>query len=320
MIKFIFFVLTEKLTGMTVAKFIFIIGISILFGCNNQETRYSPTYSNEPTLLYNEYIFGIHPLYNPKALQEIYGPLVDTLSQLIPNAVFRLEASKDYAAFDQKLYAGKFHFALPNPYQTVNAIKKGYRVFGKQGDDYKFTGIIIVRKDSDINLIQDLKGKSVSFPAPTALAATMMPQYYIYEHGLNVMEDIEIKYVGSQESSIMSVLTGNTAAGATWPVPWLALIKKRPEIAEQLEVKWETEPLVNNSLVVRNDIPDSLVTQVSEIIFALHTHKDGQKILKRMEVSKYEKANNSTYSIVEIFLKKFNTEVRPIKIAKSNKQ
>ena len=285
------------------------IGIS----CNNNATEeYRPTFSEKEFNKTKEYIFGVHPLHNPKRLQEIFGPIIDYLTDEIPNASFRLEASRNYAAYDKKLYEGKFHFALPNPYQTVNSLKFGYRVFGKMGDDENFCGIIIVRKDGNIREVKDLKGKAVSFPAPTALAATMMPQYYMQSYGLNVMKDIEIKYVGSQESSIMNVYLGNTVAGSSWPPPWRALIKERPELAEALEIKWTTEPLLNNGLVVRADIPDELVKQVADILFNLHKHEKGKRWLKRMELSKFEQADNQTYEIVHEFLKKFNSEVRKI--------
>jgi len=285
------------------------IGIS----CNNNATEeYRPTFSEKEFNKTKEYIFGVHPLHNPKRLQEIFGPIIDYLTDEIPNASFRLEASRNYAAYDKKLYEGKFHFALPNPYQTVNSLKFGYRVFGKMGDDENFCGIIIVRKDGNIREVKDLKGKAVSFPAPTALAATMMPQYYMQSYGLNVMKDIEIKYVGSQESSIMNVYLGNTVAGSSWPPPWRALIKERPELAEALEIKWTTEPLLNNGLVVRADIPDELVKQVADILFSLHKHEKGKRWLKRMELSKFEQADNQTYEIVHEFLKKFNSEVRKI--------
>ena len=99
------------------------------------------------------------------------------------------------------------------------------------GDDNKFAGIILVRRDSGINKLSDLKGKKVSYPARTALAATMMPQYYFQTHGLDVNRDIENLYVGSQESSIMNVYLGNVAAGATWPMqnPWVPP-EKRPSV------------------------------------------------------------------------------------------
>lgn len=293
---------------------VLIIGILLnLIACKSKNQKeYRPSFTSTHPKLENKYIFGVHPLHNPKRLQEIFGPMIDYLTENIPNAVFRLEASRNYAAFDEKLYTGKFHFALPNPFQTLNSLKHNYRVFGKMSDNENFRGIIIVRKDSNIKNIYDLKGKAVSFPAPTALAATMMPQYYMQMHGLEVMKDIDIRYVGSQESSIMSVYLGNTAAASTWPPPWRALIKERPELGEQLEVKWQTESLMNNGLVVRNDVPDEIVKQVSELLFNLQTKPEGKLWLKRMELSKFESANNKTYDIVKNFLEKFDNKVRKI--------
>lgn len=87
------------------------------------------------------------------------------------------------------------------------------------GDDDNFRGIILVRKDSGIKSVKDLVGKNISYPAPTALAATMMPQWYLHIHGINIHTDITNSYVGSQESSIMNVFLGKSAAGATWPPP-----------------------------------------------------------------------------------------------------
>lgn len=282
-------------------------------GCDNTvREQYSPRFSKKQPRKNNEFVLGVHPLHNPKRLHEIFSPITSYLTEQIPGAVFRVEASRNYAAYDEKLYAGHFHFGLPNPYQTVNSLKHGYRVFGKMGDDENFRGIILTRKDSGIEKVTDLKGKSISFPAPTALAATMMPQYFLQTHGLEVMKDTNIRYVGSQESSIMNVYLGDVAAGSTWPPPWRALAKERPELAEALEVKWSTAPLPNNGLVVRHDVPEEIEKQVASLLFSLHTHEQGRKWLRRMELSRFEKATNQTYAPVLKFLKDFNTTVRPI--------
>ncbi len=74
----------------------------------------------------------------------------------------------------------------------------------------------------------------MGYPAPTALAAPLMPQYYLQTHGINVIAELGNKYIGSKESSVMNVFSGKSAASATWPPPWKALSKKRPELAEQL--------------------------------------------------------------------------------------
>lgn len=282
----------------------------VLAGCSEDETVELPQFGTEKAVDIQVYRFGIHPLHNPSRLHEIFGPVMEYLNEHIDGAQFRVEASRNYAVYDEKLFAGEFEFSLPNPYQTITSLDHGYRVFGKMGDDHNFRGIILVRKDSGINKVEDLKGKPVSYPAPTALAATMMPQYYLNTHGLDVMQDVENRYVGSQESSIMNVYLGDTVAGATWPPPWSAISKERPQLAEELEVKWETEPLPNNGLVVRRDISSDLVDQVADLLFSLHTHAEGQAMLARMELSRFEPANDSTYAPVREFLERFSAEIR----------
>ena len=285
----------------------------MLVSCDQEPlAEYNPKYASVPFGggVEKVYIIGVHPLHNPKRLHEIFAPIAEHLSKNIEGVSFKIEASRNYAAYDKKLYSRKFHFALPNPFQTVNSLKHGYTVFAKMSDDQNFRGIFLVRKDSNIKSVKDLKGHAVSFPAPTALAATMMPQYYLQQHGLNVMKDIEVKYVGSQESSIMNVMLGNTKAGATWPPPWRALSKERPELAKELHVIWQTSPLPNNSLVVRDDIKPAIVSQVKNLLLNLHKHQEGKKWLMKMELSKFADAKNETYKPVVAFLKRFNKEVR----------
>ena len=279
----------------------------------NKEEYQEPAFSSEKVKTKTAYIFSVHPLHNPKRLHAIFNPLMEYLSREIDGVNFVFEASRNYAAYDERLYSRTPHFSLPNPYQTINSLKYGYRVFGKMSDDDNFRGIILVRKDSGIEKVTDLKGKTISYPAPTALAATMMPQYYLQSHGLNVMNDVTSAYVGSQESSIMNVFYKDSAAGATWPQPWKALIKERPELEKELVVKWQTETLPNNSLVVRDDVPESIVTHVAKLLFDLQNSPQGQEWLEKMELSRFEPATNETYSVVVSFIEKFNAEVRPVK-------
>ncbi len=281
-----------------------------LVGCMEQGNAELPQFTSQPVDSRTIYRFGIHPLHNPTRLHEIFSPLMDYLSRHIDGAVFKVEASRNYAAYDEKLYRREFHLSLPNPYQTVESLEHGYRVFGKMADDQNFRGIILVRKDSGINKVADLKGKAISYPAPTALAATMMPQYYLQTHGLNVMRDVDNRYVGSQESSIMNVFLGHTAAAATWPPPWRALSRERPQLAQQLEIKWQTSSLPNNGLVVRQDVSPEVVEKVAALLFTLHTIAEGRVILERMELSHFEAANDATYQPVRKFLAGFAREVR----------
>lgn len=287
--------------------------LMLLGSCGKQEeVAYQPGFTTKSKDQLKEYVVGIHPLHNPQRLIEVYGPIVEYINLHIPEARFRLEASRNYEEFDKKLYAGHFDFAMPNPYQTVRALKHGYHVFAKMGDDEEFRGIILVRKDSGIRKVSDLKGKAVSYPAKSALAATMMPQYYLHTHGIDVNRDIENHYVGSQESSILNVFRGHVAAAATWPLPWKSFSAEHPEMASQLEVKWQTAPLQNNSWVVRHDVPQLIVNKFKMRLLSLNDSPEGKRMLARLPISRFEPATNDTYRPVVNFLETFSKDVRTV--------
>ncbi|MDD2685909.1 MAG: phosphate/phosphite/phosphonate ABC transporter substrate-binding protein [Gallionella sp.] len=294
-------------------KWLGLMMVLLLAACDRQqEAVYQPVFGKPDTAAAKEYVVGIHPLHNPQRLIELYGPVIDHLNKAIPDAKFKLEASRNYEEFDKKLFGGYYDFAMPNPYQTVRSLKHGYRVFGKMGDDEMFRGIILVRKDSGIQTVADLKGKKVSYPAPTALAATMMPQYYLHTHGLDVNKDIENIYVGSQESSIMNVLRGHVAAGATWPVPWKTFKQENPDLAERLDVKWQTETLPNNGWVARQDVAPELVRRVGGELAGLGNTAAGKVVLDRLGISRFEPATDEVYQPVLQYLKTFSETVRHI--------
>jgi phosphonate transport system substrate-binding protein len=290
-----------------------LLDLPLIAGLNKDSGDiYEPSFNTQSKSTVPKYRIGIHPLHNPKRLFEIYGPIIDFINAKIPEADFILEASRNYEEFDRKLYSGHFDFAMPNPYQTIQSLKHGYRVFGKMADDDDFRGIILVRRDSGINTVADLKGKAVSYPAETALAATMMPQYYLHTHGIDVNRDIENRYVGSQESSIINVLRGHVAAGATWPVPWKTFSKENPQLADQLEVKWQTEPLQNNGWVARKGLPAEITNKFAALLFDLDRHEQGREILARIPVSRFEPANDDSYKPVQTFISNFTKKVRPV--------
>ncbi len=53
-------------------------------GCNkgHDENEYKPLYSKTPIFTQKSiYIFGVHPLHNPKRLFEVYQPMVDYINE-----------------------------------------------------------------------------------------------------------------------------------------------------------------------------------------------------------------------------------------------
>jgi phosphonate transport system substrate-binding protein len=290
-----------------------IMPLVCLTGCDNPRTQSTePAYSSQPPAMQRVMVFGVHPLHNPQKLDAVYGPLVAYLNSQLGDVKLRLEASRDYGSYEEKLFARQFEFALPNPYQTLRALKHGYKVFGRVDQEGDFRGIVVVRRDSAVRNVADLSGKTIAYPAPTALAATMMPQFFLRQNGLDLMRETQSRYVGSQESSILNVYHKDAAAAATWPPPWRAFVKEHPTEAAELKVMWETEPLPGNSLVVRNDVPPELVARVARLLTTLHESEAGRSILAGMEAHGIAPATEDTYAPVRAFLDEFSRTVRPL--------
>lgn len=291
-----------------------LVGLLLLVaGCGKApQADYEPQLSAPASGAARVYRVGIHPLHNPQRLMEVYAPIVEAVNHAIPEYDIQLEASRNYEEFEKKLYSGQFDFALPNPYQTVLSLRRGYRVVAKMADDREFRGLILVRRDSGIRSLSDLRGQSVAYPASTALAATLLPQQYLHAHGLDVNHDITNVYVGSQESAILNVLRGHVAAAATWPLPWKTFVAEQPELAAQLEVRWQTEPLVNNAWVARADLPPEFVQRFTRALIGLQDSEAGRQLLSRVPVSAFEPASDESYRVVQSFLDRFARQVRPI--------
>ncbi|WP_296508709.1 PhnD/SsuA/transferrin family substrate-binding protein [Rhodoferax sp.] len=287
----------------------------MLPGCSPREPEKALSYTTQaPEGQMPVYRFAVHPLYNPHKLVDTYQPLMDYLNANLLNARLEVEASRDYPSYEAKITQSDPAFLLPNPVQTLLAVKKGYRVIAMAGAPEDFKGIFLVRKDSNIRKPQDLIGKVVSYPSPTALAAAIMPQYYLFNQGLNVQKDLVNTYVGSQESSILNAYLGTSAAAATWPPPWRMFQKDHPAEAAQMMQIWETPPLMNNSVMVHESVPLPVQQQVKALLLRLKDTPEGPALLSGMETAAFYPADDQSYDVVQRYLQTFEQTVRPVQL------
>jgi len=279
--------------------------VLLLSSCSDSNTKESYVPSSKKMDL-QTLKFGIHPYLNSKKMYIYYRPILDLIETKLGDVDIVLETSATYAEYNVKLYRGDFDVSLPNPFQTYNSLSKGYKVIARMKPDSVFRGIFVVRKDSNIKTVSQLKGKNVSFPAPTALAATMMPLLYLHEHGLDVKKDIVKKYVGSQYSSILNVFSSDTIAGATWPPPWESWKRENADKAKEMEVVWQTESLINNGVVVKKGIDEEIVKKIVNVLVNLDTTPKGKVLLGNAGFDGFIESDNSDYDVVADFLIKYN--------------
>lgn len=286
--------------------------LALLQACSKEAPVAPIAYDSKPaaTDQRTHYVFLVHPLYNPQLLHQKFAPLMDYLDQQMPGMAFDLETANDYADFEDKLRRHKADFALPNPYHASLSRDWGYQVVAKMGDDSVFRGIFIVRLDSPIRQPSDLKGKIVAYPAPTALAAAMMPQLYLQKHGVDVQTDITNIYVGTHNSSIMNAYLKQSAVSATWPTAWKAFTQSNPAEAAQLRVIWETPTLIQNAIIVRSDVPVAVRTGVTGVLTTLQDSEQGRQLLAGIDTQSFVPANDQDFEVVRKFLNEYNSAVK----------
>lgn len=276
-------------------------GVLAANGCSPARPEYGPAFATAPSW-YNSrplYSFGVVPVHNAVRLFEAYQPLIDGINAQTSDFRVRLTTARDVASYTDLLTHRRLHFALLDPQDGLSAEENGYRPLAISENSVQ--GLVVVRRDSKIRSVADLRGATISFPAPTELAATMMTKLLLKSLGVDVNRESNPRYVGSQESSVMNVLHGMTAAGGVSAAAWSRLSAK-PEIAKQLEVRWRTEPLSGVGLLARGDMPEAHMRKMTRILLSLSDTEAGKSILRGLQISDFHAAEAGSYDLAWEFM------------------
>lgn len=254
------------------------------------------------------YVFGIHPYTNPQDLFDAYAPIMRYLEAKLPGSRFEVEASRDYADYEAKLAARRFHFSLPNPAQAVASFDHGYRVIAKMTPDEDFRGLFIARADEAPASPKDLAGKSVCFTSATALAGTLQPLMWLHDQGVDV-KSLKIRYVGSQFSSILNAWSGEFAACGSTSRFFRTWSKNNPDKTRDIKLLWRTPPLPHNAVIARDDVPADVASTVARALAGLDKDPAVDQSQFRVDQQHFELADNGAYKPVIEFLRRFDAAI-----------
>lgn len=235
--------------------------------------------------------FGIVPQQAPSKLLRSWAPVLKYLKRRT-GIRFVFRTAPDIPTFEERVAAGEYDFAYMNPYHftAFNQGKHGFQAVAK-ATDKRIRGILVVRKDSPINSLEDLWGETLAFPAPAAFAASVLPRAHL--------EAAKIAFVAQYVSSHDSVY--RAVAGDFFPAGGgvlRTLEATDPEVRARLRVLWTSPPHTPHAIAAHPRVDDAIVDRVRLALVAINTDRDGRVALELLKLKGFEVARNSDWDDV----------------------
>ncbi len=160
--------------------------------------------------------FGVLPRLSEKEMRDGFTPLAEHLSKELGVKVV-LVIPKDFDTWRKEAEAKAYDFVYTNPYLYV-LLKKAVPeteplVIASEpeiGDDIK--GTIIVKKDSPIKSITELKGKTIAATDPGSAGAYLVQMKMLSKAGLK-KGDVKVIFEKKRDPVADAMLAGKAEAG-----------------------------------------------------------------------------------------------------------
>ena len=260
------------------------------------------SYSNEPLTI------GIFPRRNAAITIQYFHPIADYLSKRLQRPV-QIETSKDFASFWKNVADRRYDVVHYNQYHYVDSSKRfGYEVilkneeFGKK----RLSGAILVRRDSGIEKLTDLRGRKILFGGgPKAMVSYIAARHLLRKAGLKD-DEYDVKFAKNPPNACMGTyLKQADAAGVGDIILNLPLIKKRVK-TEQMKFIAISEPLPHIPWAVKNDMPDALKNSIQTILSTLHETDAGKKILQAAKLTRLHTSVDKDYDVARKIINEFS--------------
>lgn len=234
------------------------------------------------------YKFGVVPQFEVRKTQKIWLPILEEIEK---QTGFHIElvGSVNISIFEDQLLAGEFDFAYMNAYQFLLSNESlGFTPLVRDVAK-KLYGIIVARKDGKINSIEDLDGKTIAFPSPNALGATLLARSELAD---KFQLKYKPKYVRSHTSVYLNVVTGQVDAGSGVQK---TLQKQRDNIKESLKVIYKTQKVATHPIAAHSRMPKLDQEKITKVLLALGDSKEGMKLIGNIPMKKIGAAKLSDY-------------------------
>ena len=243
-------------------------------------------------------ILGIFPRRNVKLTYRLFTPLAQYLSEQLGREVV-LETSKSFKDFWRKVKQQRYDIVHFNQYHYIISHQYyGYEVFAVNKELGKTTisGSLIVRKDSGINKITDLKGKTVLFGGGRrAMQSYISATWLLRRGGLKAGDYTEKFAVNPPNTVISTYFKRADASGSGDVVMQLDNVRQRIDISE-LKYLAKTKPMIHLPWAFHKTLPQELKDKIKKTLTGLVSSAEGKQILKQANLNALVAATDADFN------------------------
>lgn len=242
------------------------LSLSACGGSTEATTTSSPTCPN------GQIQFGIEPYEDPAKLKPAYDVLAGALEEALDCPV-NVQVVADYAAEVLAMENGKLDLGQFGPIGYVFASERAgaepVASFGTpEGELSTYTGGIWVAKDSDIQSIEDLRGRSLALGSVGSTSGDVLPRFALRQAGL-ADADLQMDYTGGHPEALLALKNGVVDAAQINSQTLGTAESEGTFDRTGFRQIWESEPIPNDPITVRGDMDQEFKDAVKEALLNL---------------------------------------------------
>ncbi|KRM19807.1 extracellular solute-binding protein PhnD [Ligilactobacillus hayakitensis DSM 18933 = JCM 14209] len=189
----------------------------------------------------------------------------------------------------------------------LQALRYGYK--NNQSDELDksklvnyYRSQILVRKDSGIKNLDDLKGKKIAVQDTTSTAGWIYPAVSMYRKGVNINDKknkIKTVVVKGHDQGVISVLNKNTDAAFVFQGARNLVKKDSPEVESKVVPIYTTAKIPNDTITVRGDMSPKWQKKIQNAFKKIAKTKEGHKIVSSVYSHEgYTDSKDSNFDVI----------------------
>ncbi|OAB40015.1 phosphonate-binding protein [Paenibacillus macquariensis subsp. defensor] len=235
------------------------------------------------------------PSQNAETLEAKTKPLEKLLGDQLKIPV-HVSVSPDYNTIVEAMSSKQVDigFLPPNAYVLAHDLRKAadlllqaqrFGVNDETGQPTEekvnfYKSMILVKKDSDIKTLADLKGKKIGWQDVTSSAGYVFPAAELKKAGVDPETDVQGVTIKGHDAAIMALLNGQVDAVANFQDARNIVAKDVPDVFEQTRVLHFTAPIPNDTISVRSDMNQEWRDKIAQAFIAITEDPEGAQIVK----------------------------------------